>query len=132
ELERMALRHPKLPIVIDHCLNLAAGKEHDAVLSDMLALSKIPNLHAKLSYLVTGSAEEYPFRDMHPSCKQIIQAFGPDRCIWGSDFPCELWCLKATYQQHLQVFTKELGLDEETKQKILGTTPKRLWFPQWD
>jgi len=85
-----------------------------------------------LSYLVTGSAEEYPFRDMHPSCKQIIQAFGPDRCIWGSDFPCELWCLKATYQQHLQVFTKELGLDEETKQKILGTTPKRLWFPQWD
>ena len=54
--------------------------------------------------------------------------FGPQRCVWGSDFPCELWCPKITYAQHLQIFTEELGLDASTKQVILGETAHRLWF----
>jgi predicted TIM-barrel fold metal-dependent hydrolase len=128
QLEALAARYPKLPLVIDHCLNLAAGKQYDAILADMLALAKLPNLHAKLSYVVTGSAEEYPFRDMHDSCRQIIRAFGPDRCVWGSDFPCELWCPKASYSQHVRVFTHELGLDDETKRQILCEIPRLLWF----
>ena len=128
ELESLAARYPKLPIVIDHCLNLAAGEHHDAILDDMIGLAKLANLHAKLSYIVTGSGGEYPFRDMHESCRRIIKAYGPRRCVWGSDFPCELWCPKATYAQHLRVFTHELGLDAETKRQILGETPKRLWF----
>lgn len=128
ELESLAARYPKLPIVIDHCLNLAAGESYDAILGDMIGLAKTPNLHAKLSYVVTGSALEYPFRDMHESCRQIIKAYGPGRCVWGSDFPCELWCPKATYAQHLRVFTHELGLDAATKRQVLGETARRLWF----
>lgn len=127
-LEALAKRYPKLQIVIDHCLNLKAGPDYDAILGDMLALAQVPNLNAKLSYLVTGSAEEFPFRDMHQSCRQIIDAFTPERCIWGSDFPCELWCPKATYTQNLRVFTHELSLDDRTKRQILCETPKRLGF----
>jgi len=48
----------------------------------------------------------------------------PDRCIWGSDVPCELWCPKATYSQHLRVFTHEM----ESKRWILGETARRLYF----
>jgi predicted TIM-barrel fold metal-dependent hydrolase len=77
---------------------------------------------------VTGSAQQYPFRDMHPSCHEIIAAYGPARCVWGSDFPCELWCPKATYAQHLRVFTHELGLEASARRQILGETPRRLWF----
>ena len=57
ELETLARRHPELPVVIDHCLNLKAGREQNEILSDMLALARIPNLHAKLSYVATGSRE---------------------------------------------------------------------------
>ncbi|MBI2824124.1 MAG: amidohydrolase family protein [Planctomycetia bacterium] len=128
EIEALAARHPRLPVVIDHCLNVAAGPNCDAIVADMIALAKVPTLHAKLSYVVTGSAEEYPFRDMHESCRQIIKAYSPERCVWGSDFPCELWCPKATYAQHLRVFTHELGLDAETKRQVLGETARRLWF----
>ncbi len=128
QLEVLAARYPKLSLVIDHCLNLAAGKDYEAILADMLALARIPTLHAKLSYVVTGSAEEYPFRDMHDSCRQIIAAYGAERCVWGSDFPCELWCPKASYARHLRVFTHELGLDEKMKRQILCDTPRRLGF----
>ncbi len=130
ELEALAQRHPTLPVVIDHCLNLNAGREQNDILSDMLALARVPTLHAKLSCVVTGSGELFPFRDMHGPCRAIIKAYGPTRCVWGSDFPCRLWCPKATYGEHLRVFTHELGLDAESQRHILGETARRLYFSQ--
>ena len=128
ELEALAGRHPNLPVVIDHCLNLNTGHEQNDILSDMLALARVPTFFAKVSCVVTGSAEQFPFRDMHEPCRAIIKAYGPERCVWGSDFPCKLWCPKATYAEHLRVFTQELGLDAESQRHILGETARRLYF----
>ncbi|MDA1055739.1 MAG: amidohydrolase family protein [Planctomycetota bacterium] len=128
ELETLIQRHAKLRVVIDHCLNLEAGPTLEPTLAEMLALAKLPNVHAKLTFIPTGSAEAYPCRDMHDACHAVIEAFGGQRCVWGSDFPCELWCPKVTYAQHLKIFSHELGLDEATKKAILGETAHRLWF----
>lgn len=128
EIESLAARHPKLNVVIDHCLNVKAGPELEPTLKTMSALADVPTLHAKLSFIPTGSAEEYPCRDMHAPCRRIIEAYGPERCVWGSDFPCELWCPKVTYAQHLRIFTHELGLNAQAMQAILWDTPHRLWF----
>jgi predicted TIM-barrel fold metal-dependent hydrolase len=128
EVETLAKKHPDLSVVIDHCLNLKAGPELEATLQDVLALASLPNVNAKLTFIPTGSAEPYPCRDMHKACRTIIDTFGPDRCVWGSDFPCELWCPKVTYSQHLQIFTDVLNLDEPTKKAVLGETAHRLWF----
>ena len=125
---RMLERFPHQPVVIDHCLNLKAGPDQNEILAALLRLAKMPNAHAKLSFLATGSAEAYPFRDMQEPCKQIINAYTPDRCIWGSDFPCELWTPKATYGQNLRLFTQELGLAEAAKESILGKTAQKLYF----
>jgi len=128
EIEALVARHPQLNVVIDHCLNVKAGPDLDNTLQTMTALANLPTLHAKLSFIPTGSAEEFPFRDMHAPCRQIVDAYGPQRCVWGSDFPCELWCPKVTYAQHLQIFTTELGLAPAAQRAILWETPKRLWF----
>jgi predicted TIM-barrel fold metal-dependent hydrolase len=51
--------------------------------------------------------------------------------MWGSDFPCELWLRgKATYQEHLALFTTELGLSAGERASILEHTPTRIWFPE--
>ena len=128
EVEALAGRHPQLRIVIDHCLNLKAGPALEPTLADVVALAELPNVHAKLTFIPTGSAEEYPCRDMHDACRAVIKAFGGNRCVWGSDFPCELWCPKVSYAQHLKIFTDELGLDAATKKAVLGETAKKLWF----
>jgi predicted TIM-barrel fold metal-dependent hydrolase len=125
---RMLEKFPRQPVVIDHCLNLKAGPDQKEILAAMLRLARQPNAHAKLSSFPTGSAEAYPFRDMHDPCKQIISAYTPDRCIWGSDFPCELWTPKATYSQNLRLFTDELELPDAARQAILGKTAQRLYF----
>jgi predicted TIM-barrel fold metal-dependent hydrolase len=128
ELAALLKRLPRLNVVLDHCLNVTAGPGQDAVVATVIDLARHPNLHAKLTFIPTGSAQRYPCADMHGPCRAIIAAYGPDRCVWGSDFPCELWCPKVTYAQHLKIFTHELGLDEPTKEAILGKTPQRLWF----
>lgn len=128
EIESLVERHPKLRIVIDHCLNLKADENHDATLEAVVALAQLPNAHAKLTFIPTGTNEPYPCRDLHDTCKTVIKAFTPRRCVWGSDFPTELWCPNITYAQHLRIFTHELGLDEQSKKAILGETAHRLWF----
>jgi predicted TIM-barrel fold metal-dependent hydrolase len=128
EVEALARRHPSLRIVIDHCLNLKAGVELEPTLKDLERLARLPKVHAKLTFIPTGTAEAYPCRDMHDPCRRVIAAFGPGRCVWGSNFPCELWNPKVTYSQHLAIFTRELGLGAEAKAAILGETAQRLWF----
>ena len=114
--------------VIDHCLLLTAGPSQGEMLDEVLKLSQYPNTFAKLSFLPMGSAEGYPYTDLHDSCRQIIAAYTPSRCVWGSAFPCELWTPRSTYRQNLHLITEELGLDIHAQEDILWNTPWRLWF----
>jgi predicted TIM-barrel fold metal-dependent hydrolase len=129
EVELLARRHGSLRVVLDHCFNLKAGPGLEPALGDLQRLARLPNLHAKLTFIPTGSMLEYPCRDLHEACHRVIAAFGAQRCVWGSDFPCALWCPRVTYAQHLAIFTRELGLGAEAKAAILGETARRLWFP---
>jgi predicted TIM-barrel fold metal-dependent hydrolase len=130
EIEALLRRHAGLRVVMDHCLYIKAGLTLEPTLAAMRGLAEFPNAYAKLSFIPDGSAEEYPFRDMHEPCLEVIKAFGPERCVWGSCFPCELWCPKATYKQHLSLFTQVLDLDDKARRAILGQTAQRLWFPE--
>ena len=60
EVEALARRHPSLRIVIDHCLNLKAGTQLEPTLKDLERLAKLPKVHAKLTFIPTGTAEAYP------------------------------------------------------------------------
>ncbi len=128
ELASLLRRFPELKVVLDHCLYIAAGADYEETLKDVLDLARCPNLHAKLSFLATGSARPYPFDDMHDACRRIIDAYGPDRCLWGSAFPCELWCPRTTYSQLVALFARRLGLDARARDAILGETAHRLYF----
>lgn len=126
ELAGLLQRFPDTPVVLDHCMGLRAGG-HDT-LRVVCDFARFPNVYAKLTFVVGGSDEPYPFRDMHDLVHRVIEAYGPDRCMWGSAFPCELWCPKVTYEQHLRLFTQEIPLEAPIRQAILSDTPMRLWF----
>jgi L-fuconolactonase len=118
--------HPEARVVLDHCMNLRAGAPD--ILARTLDLATFPNLTAKLTFAVTGSEEEYPCRDTHDLVHAVIEAYGPERCIWGSDFPCELWCPKVDYARGLAIFSHELGIEEPARRAVLGGTASRLYF----
>ncbi|MEZ0241955.1 MAG: amidohydrolase [Sphingomonas sp.] len=84
ELERMALRHPTLSIVIDHAAkpDIASG-DLTGWQAGMMRLAALPNIACKLSGLLTEAGG----RDIVPVIDWLFGAFGAERLIWGSDWP---------------------------------------------
>ncbi len=130
EIERVAQDLGDLKIVIDHCFMLNTRHRTEETLQALERLAKLPNIYAKLTSGTHGSYRVYPYPDMHDPLKRVIEAFGPKRCVWGSNFPNALWSKGATYAQNLHLFVKELGLSLPDKADVLGVTAMSLWFPR--
>jgi predicted TIM-barrel fold metal-dependent hydrolase len=119
---RIAERHPRLALIVDH-MNLSvdiakAGKVKEAI-DGTVALARFPNVSVKLSSAPTYSQETYPFRDMTPHLRRCFDAFGRERCHWGTDMTNSL--AKASYRQRITHFTEELDfLSEDDKDWIMG------------
>jgi len=87
-LHRLAARMPELTIVIDH-----AGKP-DIVLDDGFArwrasiglLADLPNVVCKVSGLLTECGQR-PHEAVAPYFSELLSLFGPERLMWGSDWP---------------------------------------------
>ena len=118
----IAERHPRLALIADHMgLSVDLVKEGKAAeaIAATASLAKYPNVSVKLSAAANYSQDGYPFRDMTPHIKRLFEAFGPQRCHWGSDMTNGFD--KATYPQRITHFTEELPfLTEADKDQILG------------
>ncbi len=112
-IEQIAVRHPDLAIVLDHGAkpDIAAGQWHSwhAALARLAAL---PNVHCKLSGLVTEARPGAPLAEVQPYAQAILDLFGFHRVLWGSDWP--VLNLASNYDQWLayckqlvQLFTKD-------------------------
>jgi predicted TIM-barrel fold metal-dependent hydrolase len=122
QVVRIAERHPQLTLIVDHMGVTAdvvkAGKLADAI-DQTLLLAKYPNVSVKLSAAPNYSTESYPFRDFLPHIWRLFDAYGPQRCYWGTDITNSFD--RATYRQRITHFTEELPfLSEEDKDWIMG------------
>jgi predicted TIM-barrel fold metal-dependent hydrolase len=121
---RVAERHPGLQLIVDHMglsTSVQAVREgkFDGPISHTLALAKFPNVSVKLSSAPTYSLQAYPFSDMTPHIKRLLEAYGPRRCYWGTDITNAFD--KATYRQRISHFTETLDfLSEDDKDWVMG------------
>lgn len=118
----IAERHPGLPLIIDHMslmLEIAQEKKIPEAIDAVVALAKYPNVSVKLSSAPTYSFEPYPWRDMNEPIKRCFDAYGPQRCYWGTDLTNAF--AKSTYRQRVTHFTEELPfLSEDDKDWVMG------------
>jgi L-fuconolactonase len=84
----LATRHPDLRIVIDHGAKPPiAGDAFDEWAEAMSRLAALPQVHCKLSGLLTETRADQPPEAITPYVDHLIALFGPDRLMWGSDWP---------------------------------------------
>lgn len=84
-------RHPDTRFIIDHLSILQprtppAAPEPWADLPKVLDLAKRPNAVIKVSGACTLSREPYPFPDIWDPLARVFDAWGLDRCLWGTDW----------------------------------------------
>jgi L-fuconolactonase len=83
-----AQRHPALAIVIDHAAKPAIERrEIDAWRAAMARLATLPNVHCKLSGMVTEAGVQATHAGLLPYVQALWDQFGPLRLVWGSDWP---------------------------------------------
>jgi L-fuconolactonase len=87
-LREFAARYPTLDIVIDHAAkpDIAAGRLADWA-RDLRTLAAETRLVCKLSGLVTEAAAGWSAETLRPYVEVLVEAFGADRLMWGSDWP---------------------------------------------
>ena len=103
---QIAERHPGLKLIIDHYARVRGGADDAAHANQpqLLALAKYRNVAVKCTGAPGNSSHAYPFTNIHPYLEQIFDAFGPQRCFWGTDItrmPC-------SWKQCVTMFTEEL------------------------
>ena len=106
QLGRIAAKHPGLKLVLDH-VGLNVRSKGPRVWDDLpavCALAKHPNVAVKASGMPSLSTEKYPFRDLHPHIRTLVDAFGPRRTFWGTD----LTRMPCTYYECITLFTEHL------------------------
>ena len=127
---QLAARNRNTRLVIDH-LGLAQPHEPPspaepfADLPKLLALAAHDNVAVKVSGACTLSHEPFPYSDIWDPLRRIFDAFGFDRCMWGTDWTRTIGML--TYEQGVAPFRDTKRLSESDKAALMGGTLQTVY-----
>ncbi len=119
----LAREFPNLPLVIDH---LAKPRIKDRLIDDwrrdLREAALYPNVYCKLSGLITEADwQHWTPADLTPYVRTALDCFGPERCMFGSDWPVCL--LAGSYDRVLAALAEALGqLSAGDRAHIFGGT----------
>lgn len=108
---------PDVQFVLDHCGNpLISSGDISAWRRDLAALAQLPNVAGKISGIVNHAPPGYTPEDLRPVVEHMIESFGWDRVVFGSDRP--VVTLNGTLTQWveaLQTIVSGATLDEQAQ-----------------
>ena len=127
---QLAGHNPNAQLVIDH-LGLQQPFERPppaqpfAELPKVLALAAHPNIAIKISGACTLSHEPFPYKDIWDPLARIFDAFGLNRCMWGTDWTRAVALL--TYEQGVDAFRVTDRLSDSDRATLMGDTLARIY-----
>jgi L-fuconolactonase len=134
QAKQMAARNPNTTLVIDH-LGLQQPFEPPAPaapfadLPKLLELAAYGNVVVKITGACTLSHQPFPYNDIWDPLGRIFDAFGFDRCMWGTDWTRAVGLL--TYAQGVDAFRVTDRLSAGDRSALMGGTLARVygWSP---
>ncbi|MCC6588699.1 MAG: amidohydrolase family protein [Bryobacterales bacterium] len=106
---------------------LYTAAEFEPWMASMKPLAALPNVSVKLSGLINDAkVNAWNAETYRPYVQFLLEAFGPDRLMYGSDWPN---CMTTgTWKESLAAFTQALGpQSQETRNKLLGETAAKFY-----
>ena len=128
-------RHPDTRFVIDHMgivqpRTPPAPPQPWADLPKVLALAKRPNAVIKVSGACTLAREPYPFPDIWDPLARIFDAWGFERCLWGTDWTRAFAVVN--YKDAVEPFRRTDRLSASERAMLMGGACSKVygWAPQ--
>jgi L-fuconolactonase len=134
QIIELARRNPDTQIVIDH-VGLTQPfapppLEHPfADLENVLKAAAMPNIAIKITGACTLSKQAFPYRDIRAPLGRIFDAYGLNRCLWGTDWTRATGVL--TYAQGVTAFLMDDWLSVSDRATLMGGALSRIyrWSP---
>jgi L-fuconolactonase len=126
-LRRLVDRYPGLALLIDHGAKpRIANQEREPWATEMRALARETRAWCKLSGLVTEAGPGWGIADLRPYAEHLIECFGSERLIWGSDWPVVE--LAGGYGRWWAAAAELLRpLDKASRERVLGGNARRFY-----
>jgi L-fuconolactonase len=131
---QLAARNPKTILVIDHVglqqpFAPPPPAKPFADLPALLALAAHDNIVVKITGACTLSHQPFPYNDIWDPLARIFDAFGFDRCLWGTDWTRAVGLL--TYKQGVDAFRLTDRLSDSERAMLMGGALARAygWSP---
>jgi predicted TIM-barrel fold metal-dependent hydrolase len=120
-LDHLGIQQPRTP---------PAPPEPWADLPKVLELAKRPNLVIKISGACTLSQKPYPFGDIWDPLARIFEAWGFERCLWGTDWTRAFAVVN--YEQAVEPFRTAPRLSEAERAMLMGGACAKAyrWSPK--
>ena len=133
-LRELARRNPNTQVVVDHVglvqpFQPPAPPEPFADLANVISLAECDNVAIKISGACTLSHQPFPYQDIWQPLGKIFDAFGFERCLWGTDWTRAVELL--TYEQGVEAFQVTDELSDSERRALMGGTLAKLynWSP---
>lgn len=118
EVISLARRHPDVRILVDHMLLFHGDSEPFRQWHEILGMASAPNLFMKMSNFPEVARDPFPYDSLHARIREAFETFGPERLMWGSNFPnCQRAC---TLKQAIDYVGALDFLSGDDRRKILG------------
>jgi predicted TIM-barrel fold metal-dependent hydrolase len=132
QVAQLVARNPQTQVVIDHLglpqpFEPPAPAEPFADLPKLLALAAYPNVAVKISGACTLSHASFPFPDLWDPLARIFDAFGLQRCLWGTDWTRAVKVV--SYRDGVEAFRVMDRLSDSDKAMLMGAALTRVY--QW-
>ena len=131
----LARRHPDTQMVVDHVglvqpFEPPPPPEPFADLANVLSLAECDNVAIKISGACTLSHQSFPYPDIWAPLSKVFDAFGFDRCMWGTDWTRAVKLL--TYEQGVEAFRVADQLSDSERSALMGGTLAKIynWSPE--
>lgn len=128
-LSELAARHPELSIIVDHAAKPAIRdgmQGFDGWAADMSRLATQKNANCKISGLLTEAAPGAGLAELRPWLDHLFAAFGPERLLWGSDWPVVL--MEGSYAAWISLCEEWLSdKPEGARELVFGQSACRVY-----
>lgn len=118
-------RYPGMRVVVDHCMKPQIGEHSESSFrfwaDGMARIAGETGAFCKFSALVTEAGEDWTVEDLRPYADHVLTVFGPERVMWGSDWPvCRYRCEYGVWRAAAETLTAHLsGAD---RARVFGST----------
>jgi len=129
QVAAMCEKYPYTPVVIDHFARIGVdGTVRDADVASLCELAKRKTVHVKLSAYYALGKKQPPHEELLPMIRRVLDAFGPERCMWASDAPYQVEPPN-NYRASIELIRDRLtGISDGDRQWLLRKTAEKVFF----